>query len=61
MQQTEMADILNAVQKLPLADMDVVDQMYALMAINELCEKMKPLIVKYAGNLPKKTSFIVKM
>lgn len=57
----EVPEVFDALSKLDLASMDVVDQMAYILAANQFAERTKPLIVKYADKLPEKTTFLFKM
>lgn len=57
----EILDILNALSQLQVNEMDMVDQVKYFYAMAEFCEKIKPLIAKYAAGLPENVTFLMKM
>lgn len=57
----ELPEVFNALSKLDFSQMDITDQMAYILAANQFAERIKPLIVKYADNLPEKTTFLFKM
>jgi hypothetical protein len=57
----EILDILNALSQIRINEMDMADQAKYFSAMAEFCEKLKPIIAKYAADLPKSATFLMKM
>lgn len=61
MQIEELNDIMQAVSKLDIARMEVKDQLLYLSAGLQFAETVKPLVIKYANELPENNKFLFKL
>lgn len=61
MTQREMTEVIDSVSKLNTEHMDMADQIKYLSAMNQFAEHVKPLVLKYANNLPGESKFLLKM
>lgn len=61
MTQREMTEVIDSVSKLNVECMDVADQIKYLSAMNQFAESVKPLVLKYANDMPRGSKFLFKM
>lgn len=61
MQIEELNDIMQAISKLDIAQMEVQDQLLYMTAGLKFAEMVKPLVVKYADKLPQDCKFLMKL
>lgn len=56
-----MTEVINSVSNLNIEHMDMADQIKHLSAMNQFAESVKPLVLKYANDMPKGSKFLFKM
>lgn len=61
MTQREMIEVIGFVSKLNIEHMDMADQIKYLSAMNQFSESVKPLVLKYANDMPRGSKFLFKM
>lgn len=61
MTQREMTEVIDSVSKLDIGHMDITDQIKYLSAMNQFAESVKPLVLKYANDMPRGSKFLFKM
>lgn len=57
----EVEDIMQALSKLNISKMEIQDQLLYLLAGLKYAEILKPLVTKYANELPKDIKFLLKL
>lgn len=57
----ETQEVMDAISKLDITQMDWKDQLLYMAAMSEAAERIKPLVVKYANRLPEKSTFLLKL
>lgn len=57
----EIQAVLDAIGKIDIVAMDWIDQLAYMAAVGELAEKIRPLVVKYANELPRNETFLLKL
>lgn len=61
MTMNEAQEVMEAFSKIDVASMDWKDRLVHMAAISEMAERLKPLVVKYANQLPGNSTFLLKL